>query len=75
AGEGRDAVPPVWGLRSFNKGAGMHNVQTAAGFIKANMPLGAPALADQDALDVAAYINAQVRPADPRKGWLGFFEP
>lgn len=74
-GAGREAVPPVWGMSSFNKGAGMHNVLTAAAFIKANMPLGGPPLADQDALDAAAYINAQVRPSDPRQGWLGFFEP
>jgi thiosulfate dehydrogenase len=74
-GEGKEAVPPVWGMRSFNKGAGMHHVPTAAAFIKANMPLGTPTLSDQEALDAAAYINAQVRPMDPRQGWLGFFDP
>jgi thiosulfate dehydrogenase len=59
--------PPVWGRDSYNKGAGMHEVATAAAFIKANMPLGQPnTLSDQDAWDVAAYVNTKPRPADPR---------
>jgi cytochrome c len=37
------------------------------------MPLGKPVLTDQEALDVAAYINAQVRPPDPRRGLLSIF--
>ena len=32
--------PPLWGKNSFNWGAGMHQMGNAAGFIKANMPLG-----------------------------------
>src|ERR1019366_7607232 len=32
--------PPLWGPNSFNDGAGMHRVLTAARFIKARMPLG-----------------------------------
>ena len=32
--------PPLWGPDSFNDGAGMHRVLTAARFIKARMPLG-----------------------------------
>ncbi len=60
--------PPLWGSNSFNWGAGMHRVNTAAGFIKANMPLGKPnSLSDQEAWDVAAYINSFPRPADPRQ--------
>ena len=59
--------PPVWGRDSYNKGGGMYQVATAAAFIKANMPLGQPnTLSDQDAWDVAAYINSKPRPADPR---------
>lgn len=40
------------------------------------MPLGQGwSLTDQEALDVAAYINLQIRPFDPRKGLLkGFFD-
>ncbi len=55
-------LPPLWGPDSFNTGAGMHRVLTAARFIKARMPLGAPNLTDDQAFDVAAYINAQPRP-------------
>ena len=40
----------------------MHRVLTAARFIKARMPLGEPTLTDDEAFDVAAYINAQPRP-------------
>ena len=60
--------PPLWGPDSFNDGAGMHRVLTAARFIKARMPLGDADLTDDQAFDVAAYINAQPRPemAEPR---------
>ena len=45
----------------------MHRIDTAAAFIKANMPLGqGGTLTDQQAWDVAAYINSQPRPPDPR---------
>ena len=54
--------PPLWGDDSFNDGAGMHRVLTAARFIKAKMPLGQATLSDDEAFDVAAYINVQPRP-------------
>lgn len=58
--------PPLWGQDTYNHGAGMHRVLTAAAFIKYNMPLGttydAPVLSDEDAYDVAAYINSKERP-------------
>jgi thiosulfate dehydrogenase len=54
--------PPLWGPDSFNDGAGMHRVLTAAKFIKARMPLGNPDLTSDQAFDVAAYINSQPRP-------------
>jgi thiosulfate dehydrogenase len=54
--------PPLWGPDSFNTGAGMHRVLTAARFIKARMPLGRPDLDDDQAYDVAAFINSQPRP-------------
>ena len=54
--------PPLWGPDSFNNGAGVHRVLTAARFIKAKMPLGEADLTDGEAFDVAAYINAQPRP-------------
>ncbi len=59
--------PALWGDNSYNWGAGMHSIPTAAAFIKANMPLGqANTLTDQEAWDVAYYMNAQERPQDPR---------
>ena len=54
--------PPLWGNDSYNDGAGMHRVQTAAQFIHANMPLGNATLSVEDAYDVSAYINSQHRP-------------
>jgi len=54
--------PPLWGPDSFNDGAGMHRVLTAARFIKAKMPLGQPDLTDDQAFDVAAFINSKPRP-------------
>lgn len=55
--------PPLWGPESYNDGAGMHRVLTAARFIKAKMPLGEADLTDDEAFDVSAYINSQPRPA------------
>ena len=54
--------PPLWGPDSFNSGAGMHRVLTAARFVKAKMPLGSADLSDDQAFDVAAFLNAQPRP-------------
>jgi len=58
--------PPVAGEDSYNHGAGMHRVITAAQFIKSNMPLGATAessiLTDAEAYDVAGFINSLARP-------------
>ncbi|MDH4273680.1 MAG: c-type cytochrome [Gammaproteobacteria bacterium] len=65
------AFPPLWGPDSFNKGAGIFRVRTAAQYIKANMPLGQGfTISDQEALDVAAYIWIQDRPKDPRVGYI-----
>jgi len=70
-GEGQGPVPAVWGLNSFNAGAGLNNVQKLAGFIWANMPMGNErSLTYQEALDVAAFINLQYRAFDPREGRL-----
>lgn len=68
AADGSYAFPPLWGRDSFNWGAGMHRVDTAAGFIKANMPYGkGGSLSDQEAWDVALYMNSHPRPEDPRR--------
>jgi thiosulfate dehydrogenase len=58
--------PPLWGPDSFNDGAGMHRLISSAAFIHANMPLGVagdkPKLSNDEAWDVAAFINSQARP-------------
>jgi thiosulfate dehydrogenase len=58
--------PPLWGGDSYNNGAGMTRLLTAAAFAKHNMPIGttfdAPLLSDDDAYDVAAYVNSKQRP-------------
>ncbi len=60
--------PPLWGPESYNSGAGMAKVKLAAAFIKFNMPFEKPGtLTNQQAWDVAAYIDSQTRPPDPRK--------
>ncbi|TAL09815.1 MAG: c-type cytochrome [Nitrospirae bacterium] len=65
-GLGNAAAPPVWGPQSYNKGAGMARVGIAASFIKRNMPLGqGNTLTDEEAYDLAAFINNQPRPEFP----------
>ena len=53
--------PPLWGKDTYNTGAGMFRLIKAADWIVANMPLGATSdakiLSDDQAYDVAAYIN------------------
>lgn len=54
--------PPLWGLKSYQEGSSMHRVLKAASFIRANMPNKLatpekPVLTEQEALDVAAFIN------------------
>ncbi len=60
-------APPLWGPESFNWGAGMGSIKSAAEFIHANMPLGqGGSLTPQQAWDVATFVDSQVRPQDPR---------
>jgi thiosulfate dehydrogenase len=58
--------PPLWGKNSYTTAAGLYRLSRLAGFIKVNMPLGTswemPQLSDEQAWDLAAYINAQFRP-------------
>jgi thiosulfate dehydrogenase len=58
--------PPLWGPDSYNNGAGMSRLLTAAAYALHNMPLGtrfdAPVLTDEQAYDVAGYIVSQNRP-------------
>ena len=62
-GSGTTVAPALWGQHSFNIGAAMARRQTAASFIRYNMPFDRPgSLNDQQALDVAAYLTGQARP-------------
>lgn len=58
--------PPLWGQRSYAESAGLFRLSRFAGYVKANMPLGAtwdnPQMTDAEAWDVAAFINSQPRP-------------
>jgi thiosulfate dehydrogenase len=60
--------PPLWGPDSYNNGAGMSRLLTAAAYAMHNMPIGtafnAPVLTDEQAYDVAAYIISQKRPEE-----------
>jgi len=67
-GEGTSLAPPLWGPRSFNIGAGLARLYSAASFIKDNMPNDrVVTLNDQQAVNVAAYMLAQPRPDFARK--------
>ncbi len=58
--------PPLWGTNSYNTGAGLFRLSRLAGYVKNNMPqpvnYHAPQLTDEEAWDVAAFINSQPRP-------------
>ncbi len=58
--------PPLWGLRSYTNAAGLFRLSRFAGYVKANMPFGTtferPVLTDEEAWDVAAYVNSLERP-------------
>ncbi|MHA4809441.1 c-type cytochrome [Flavitalea flava] len=58
--------PPLWGRNSYNTAAGLYRLSRFAGFVKDNMPLGAsyqnPLLTDEEAWDVAAFVNSRPRP-------------
>lgn len=66
--------PPLWGEKSYNDGAGLYRMSNFAKYIKYNMPLGAnhesAQLSDEEAWDIAAYVNSQPRPKkDISKDW------
>lgn len=63
------AFPALWGIHSYNDGAGLYRISNIAKFVKYNMPQGAtyktPKLTDEEAWDVAAFICSQPRPHKP----------
>jgi thiosulfate dehydrogenase len=62
------AFPALWGPKSYSIGASMAREERAASFIRHFMPQTNPgSLTDQQAFDVAAYVNAKPRPDSPGK--------
>jgi thiosulfate dehydrogenase len=66
--------PPLWGNNSYNNGAGLYRLSNFAKFVKYNMPQGVThttaQLTDEEAWDVAAFVNSQTRPLkDMKKDW------
>jgi thiosulfate dehydrogenase len=66
--------PPLWGENSYNNGAGLYRLSRFAGYVKYNMPQNASfkniQLTDEEAWDVAAFVNSQDRPTkDLSKDW------
>lgn len=54
--------PPLWGDYGYQPGSSMHRVIKQAKWLKGNMPfdkvaVGKPFLTDEQALDIAAYVN------------------
>jgi thiosulfate dehydrogenase len=71
-GQGAPAAPPVWGPQSYNVGAGMARVRTLAAFVRVAMPYDRPGtLTDQQAVDVAAFVDSRPRPdfAGKERDW------
>jgi thiosulfate dehydrogenase len=60
--------PPLWGANSYNTAAGLFRISRFAGYVKNNMPFEEveyhnPQLTDEEAWDVAAFVNSQPRPS------------
>jgi thiosulfate dehydrogenase len=59
---------PLWGPDSWNDGAGAARIYTLAGIIRYSMPYMNPGrLTDEEAQQLAAYINSKPRPVFPFK--------
>lgn len=71
--KGGYVYPPLWGEHSYNTGAGIFRLSRLAGYVKANMPFlqakyDKPMLTDEEAWDVAAFINSRPRPVKDLTG-------
>ena len=68
-GQGRPpAFPALWGPKSYSIGASMAREERAATFIRHFMPQSNPgSLTDQQAFDLAAFIDSHPRPDTPGK--------
>lgn len=69
------SYPPLWGGHSYNDGAGLYRLSSFASFVSNNMPYNQathehPKLKNEEAWDVAAFVNSQPRPhLDQSKDW------
>ena len=58
--------PPLWGPHSYNVSAGLYRLTRFASYVKYTMPFGIthknPQLTDEEAWDVAAFVNSQPHP-------------
>lgn len=58
--------PPLWGANSYTTAAGLYRLSSFAGYVYNNMPFGAAwnarQLTEEEAWDVAAFVNSQYRP-------------
>jgi thiosulfate dehydrogenase len=66
--------PPLWGAQSYNDAAGLYRISKFASYVKNNMPFGASyqnqLLSDEEAWDLAAFVNSQPRPhKDQKNDW------
>ena len=58
-GEERPRIPALWGsVDGYSRGAAFYRTPVLGAYVQKHMPFGDPeTLADQDALDIAAFIN------------------
>lgn len=61
-GDAGDGSPPLWGKGAYSDGSTLHNIDTLAVYTHRFMPPEAATLSVEQALDVAAYVDAQPRP-------------
>jgi cytochrome c len=63
-GDGRPRIPALWGMRDgYTKGAAFYRTPVLGAYIQRHMPLDDPmTLQSQDAIDIAAFINAPDKP-------------
>lgn len=72
--DGTYLYPPLWGPHSYTVSAGLFRLSRFAGYVKDNMPFGtnyhSPQLTDEQAWDVAAFVNSRPRPQRKfKKDW------
>ncbi len=72
--------PPLWGSFGYQPGSSMHRVIMQARWLKANMPFdlatwNKPVLTDEEALDIAAFVNDDRIHNRPNPANLDYLNP